>query len=1400
MSSLIVNSLLILNGDLNLSGDLIVNPTGTVIPIPDPDLKKTFYNYHTNSYTTSNGQGRTITTLTGSVVILGKIDGKGQGYESDRGPGANSTQTDSYDNFLIGYGATHAGLGYISDPNAPAPFKPYGNHETPVSLGSGSTLYHPISEFFGTETKGGGAIKIVARSGSIVVDGEIIMDGDDGANVGGASGGSVWLFGWNIAGTGNISAEGGTTALLSNAGGGGGGYISLWHDKANTFTGSMSVIGKTGAGDGNIFAKQTEPILEERFTGSIWNTKWWGTPVNSVTLDNDVLLTLPDGNTSFPSVTSLFNVSGKNITAAVDYFTTGSEIDQYSLNFFMKADEQNWFGLSRRPTGLFGVSSSDGSTSASGIPFSYSNVTFRVMKLDSTFLFQFYDATSTPQTIYTDVRTDLASKTYNVFLGVDKPIAPDRVRQARLTPLDISNQYVQMDGSFSDASSVALNVFGGPPQYYGTDFTTAGNRVMWDSTLGSILETGDVVRVIYESPVPTGQIEATFDSMRIYDGVVGNAESKEPVLYVDPDFGSDSSEGRQLTPLKNLFVASAWSKKGGTVVLYDGTHNPTAVIRKDLTIRGAEGVKPLITSQYVQDTTGSDWENNALSFYGCQGRVENVQITDSSVGIRIENTTQFEVVRNLIYDVTTGVQVINCDPLIMRNRIYDTSVAIDLTNSWDPYVYSNVLHDSSVGVHAGVVLDFTVIGNTIDACDTCLLSDVSSTGIMTSNNFTNSSFGVIADMPMASHCNCYFNTASPMLGPITTDFSDLIYENPGYVNSYAAPALKDYHLTNASADQYAGSKVDDNYMVDMDGANRLDGTPSIGAYEYIPVTPHTGDFYVAGNGDDHRNFGGINDPFRTLDKAMLVADATVRIDGGHYDSYYLNLRSQNIVFDSPFAIYVEPLQHFIVYQTVTATNVANGWISLPGIVTPDDYSNVALNVVGGFPQNYGTDFVIESEDWFSNTHLRWKGLGLDGFVGAGDVFRILFTGGLQHKFMNFVIHGHYSNIEKERAIFVSPNGSDSTAMGGDGTNTGGNGTYARPYRTINMALSTSTAGDYIVAIAGEYPIFNGMEDRVVVPAIDRTSVAEKVPRKYYEDFFAPVDFRAYGTTEYDVVPWTLDYAGDSYATVGGGFLSFAYDGTNRVLAQTGFQFRNDFEAQATLRNAIDPLNFIVSNGDSSVYFVCSGSDYTAGVYTGGTNYWVDGTLALDTFIPDRIVTDYVSVNANDITNKYVSLSYLPNPDSSNTTLSVVGGVSQNYGVDYYIDDSKIKWDGMTLDGDLQPGDILRLNYVDIRLSSAIRVSLSLTGSVFTVKIFENRWRTIFMKDIASSYLGPWTASFLMNQRLDDGMGKGFISQFMVIGSLFENSTVDQTLTSRTERKHLTIYDNSLRADFHYRLT
>ena len=90
MSTITINSTLILNGNILCNGDVFINSTAVVYSVPDEDLKKTVYSYRTDTYTASNGVGRSITSTEGGVYVDGLIDGEGQGFDANSGPGNNS--------------------------------------------------------------------------------------------------------------------------------------------------------------------------------------------------------------------------------------------------------------------------------------------------------------------------------------------------------------------------------------------------------------------------------------------------------------------------------------------------------------------------------------------------------------------------------------------------------------------------------------------------------------------------------------------------------------------------------------------------------------------------------------------------------------------------------------------------------------------------------------------------------------------------------------------------------------------------------------------------------------------------------------------------------------------------------------------------------------------------------------------------------------------------------------------------------------------------------------------------------------------------------------------------------------------------------------------------------------
>jgi hypothetical protein len=338
-----------------------------------------------------------------------------------------------------------------------------------------------------------------------------------------------------------------------------------------------------------------------------------------------------------------------------------------------------------------------------------------------------------------------------------------------------------------------------------------------------------------------------------------------------------------------------------------------------------------------------------------------------------------------------------------------------------------------VCVHLIDASNFIVSSNTFDAADEGLIIDETSTGSVASNNLTNLTTGISLsnDTTLGIFNNNFYGTGTSISGTgLITDNTNNITSNPSYTNQY----LRNYHLLSFSSDRSAGTNLFDQFMLDRDWADRTnDPSYDIGAYRYISAVHVPGSYYVDSSGNDHLNTGNYNSPYRTLDKAMSVAnssvyvsslfikDSTVNVDGtvieghtdgtavgGHFDSFFLSLKDQSIYFVN---------------------------------------ANASVQT--------------------------------------------------------FTLDSNYSNINWGSVLYVSPNGSDSTVMGGDGTNSGGNGTLQKPFRTLTRALEVSSVGTYIITMSGEYPLFNGRDGRVIVPTGDRTGIPDG--RMYIEDlFFTPL--------------------------------------------------------------------------------------------------------------------------------------------------------------------------------------------------------------------------------------------------------------------------------------------------------
>jgi hypothetical protein len=169
-----------------------------------------------------------VAIIANSVTINsgGSLDAMGKGYYIFYGPGGCN-----------GGGASHGGEGTTSPcTNA----VPYGSNTRPITLGSGSNNY-----------PGGGAVYLETEN--LVNNGDIDVRGENagGATYYSGAGGSIWVKGCNISGSGNFYAGGVYGA---------GGRIAIYHcpTSASWYSGASGQFSVAGypayGGDGTLYA------------------------------------------------------------------------------------------------------------------------------------------------------------------------------------------------------------------------------------------------------------------------------------------------------------------------------------------------------------------------------------------------------------------------------------------------------------------------------------------------------------------------------------------------------------------------------------------------------------------------------------------------------------------------------------------------------------------------------------------------------------------------------------------------------------------------------------------------------------------------------------------------------------------------------------------------------------------------------------------------------------------------------------------------------------------------------------------------------------------------------------------------------------------------------------------
>ncbi len=189
------------NENTHLFGDITVNSNGTL----------NLVSYNNGDSNWANDYGVTLSAENITVAEGGIVTASGTGYGQNRGGGNQGV-----------YG------GYATDGTG----TPYGSVYEPKDLGSSS---------------GGGAIKLII-SNTLTNNGTIQSNGN-AQTVG--SGGSIWIDTNTIAGSGNITANGGTNSDYRSLNGSGG-RIAIYYNTDNS-----EILNTLGTGSAKVLASST---------------------------------------------------------------------------------------------------------------------------------------------------------------------------------------------------------------------------------------------------------------------------------------------------------------------------------------------------------------------------------------------------------------------------------------------------------------------------------------------------------------------------------------------------------------------------------------------------------------------------------------------------------------------------------------------------------------------------------------------------------------------------------------------------------------------------------------------------------------------------------------------------------------------------------------------------------------------------------------------------------------------------------------------------------------------------------------------------------------------------------------------------------------------------------------
>lgn len=158
-------------------------------------------------------------------------------------------------------------------------------------------------------------------------------------------------------------------------------------------------------------------------------------------------------------------------------------------------------------------------------------------------------------------------------------------------------------------------------------------------------------------------------------------------------------------------------------------------------------------------------------------------------------------------------------------------------------------------------------------------------------------------------------------------------------------------------------------------------------------------------------------------------------------------------------------------------------------------------------------------------------------------------------------------------------------------------------------------------------------------------------------------------------------------TVTGDPIQFTSTGLTVAITQTGPSTIN-FEASGGGGNAFGTMNAplgtdpVATTGADTLNWTSSDSNV---LITGNS-----GTKTMDLALATNVTSNLYRVekftlSAGDITNKYVTIAQAP-VSASKTRFTIIGGVEQDYSVDFTVAAAQVGWNALGLDGVLVSGD------------------------------------------------------------------------------------------------------------------